>query len=264
MKVLNRLIKKSDDILKVVAFISGSGTNLIKIIEHQEETLKIRGRYLYKVVGILTDNPKSNAVRIGEMHNIPVEINDIEAFYRSKGLPKKDLSIREEFDKISLDKIKKYNPDIIVLAGYMSILTNVIIKRYLAINVHPADLSIRDRNGKRRYVGAHPIRDAILAKERFIRSSTHIVEEIVDNGRLLLISEPVEIILPDGFDPLDKEQLKSAEQINQNRLKEGGDWKILPLTLDYIALGLFEVDEDSTIYFKGSPIPEGLRLEKNS
>lgn len=262
MSYLKRLVPIRNDPLKIVAFMSGSGTNLIKIIEHQLSTFKNQGKYLHKVVGILTDNPQSNAEKISKTYNIPFEINDINTFYKSKGRPKRDLSIREDFDKISLEMIEKYNPDIIVLAGYMSIITKVIIKRYLAINVHPADLSIKNENGNRKYVGAHPIRDAILSGEKYIRSSTHIVEEVVDNGRLLLISAPLEIILPEDFDPSDKLQLKNIEEENQNRLKEEGDWKIFPLTLDYIALGLFTEDNNSIIHFDGKPIPDGLKLEK--
>jgi folate-dependent phosphoribosylglycinamide formyltransferase PurN len=260
MKSLARYIEKPDDFLRVVAFMSGSGTNLVKIIEYQEKLLTKYGRYLYKVVGILTDNPSSNAYNIGSKYNISVETNDISAFYKSKGLPRRDLSAREEFDRISLEKIAKYQADIIVLAGYMSILTPVIIKKYLTINVHPADLSIKDELGKRKYTGAHAVRDAILSGERTISSSTHIVEEEVDGGRLLIISRPIDVILPDGFNPSNRDSVRLAEQLNQNRLKEYGDWIIFPLTLEYIALGYFEVDEKSNLFFKGTPIPEGLRL----
>lgn len=260
MTKLKKLINKKLDELRVVAFMSGSGTNLIKIIEHQNKILSETKRHLFRVVGILTDNPVSNAQKIGSQYDIPVEINDIDHFYKSRGLPKKDLSIREEFDLISLKLIEKYNPDLIVLAGYMSILTKVIINRYLTINVHPADLSIKDANGKRKYTGAHAVRDAILAGEKYIRSSTHIVEEIVDNGRLLIISQPVEVVLPADFDPSNKEKLNQVVETNQRRLKEYGDWKIFPLTIEYIALGYFEEDEESNIYFKGNPIPNGLKL----
>jgi len=142
----------------------------------------------------------------------------------------------------------------------MSILSGVIINRYLTVNVHPADLSIRNADQTRKYTGAHAVRDAILAGEKYIHSSTHIVEEIVDNGRLLMISEPVEVILPDGFNPKDKSMVKNAEELNQNRLKENGDWKIFPLTIEYLSLGYFEEDENSVIHFRGKPVPDGLRI----
>lgn len=260
MNRLTRPIEKSEDFLRVFAFMSGSGTNLIKIIEHQEELSVEYGRYIYKVVGILTDNTGSNAYNIGKEYNISVETNDISAFYKSKGLPRRDLSVREEFDRISLDKIERYRADIIVLAGYMSILTPIILRKYLTINVHPADLSIKDEYGRRKYTGAHAVRDAILSGEKSISSSTHIVEEQVDYGRLLLISQPLDILLPERFNPNNIESVRLAEQLNQNRLKENGDWIIFPLTLEYIALGYFEVDEESNLFFKGNPIPNGLRI----
>ncbi|MCX7957951.1 MAG: formyltransferase family protein [Deltaproteobacteria bacterium] len=261
MANLRKLIETNQGELRVVAMMSGSGTNLVKIIEHQERIRSEYNKYIYKVVSILTDNPSSNAGKIGKEYNIPVEINDIREFYRKKGLARKDLSVREEFDKISLSVIEKFKPDILVLAGYMSILTKVIINKYLTINVHPADLSIKDKDGRRKYTGAYAVRDAILAGEKYICSSTHIVEEAVDNGRLLLISEPVNVILPDEFNPDDKTSLKMAEELNQNRLKEKGDWKILPLTIEYLALGFFEEDENSVIHFKGRPVPDGFRIQ---
>lgn len=258
--MLKSIVEKKEPSLRIVAFMSGSGTNLIKIIEHSEETYKKDGRYLYKVTGILTDNPQSNAIAIGKRYNIPVEINDIIQFYRNKNLKRSNLSVRAEFDYITLKKIEKFEPDIIVLAGYMSILSSVIINRYLTINIHPADLSIRDQDGKRRYTGAHAVREAILADEKFLSSTTHIVEEEVDNGKILIISKPVNIILPNNFDPDDKKMLIAAEIDNQNRLKEMGDWEIYPLTIDYISLGYFKVDEKNNLYFKDQPIPLGLRL----
>ncbi len=260
MSTLRKLIKPKEDIIRVVAFMSGTGTNLINIIEHQEKTFNEKNRYLYKVVAILTDNKSSNAKKISEKFNIPVEINDINKFYQIRSTPKKDLSIREEFDRISLSLIEKYSPDLIALAGYMSILTKVIVNRYLTINVHPADLSIKDSAGKRKYIGAHAVKDAIIEGERYLYSSTHIVEELVDNGRLLIISKPIKIILPENFDPSNRNLLKEIEKNHQDRLKELGDWIIYPLTLDYLSLGYFEEDDNSIIHFKGNAIPNGLRL----
>ncbi len=258
--MLKRLIEKKDKECNVVAFMSGSGTNLVKIIEHMQDFFDKNGYVLYSIKGILTDNPTSNASTIGDKYGIPVEINDISHFYKSKNLKRSDLSVRAEFDTISLKKIEKFKPDLIVLAGYMSVLSRVIINRYLTINIHPADLSILDQFGKRKYTGAHAVRDAILAGEKFIYSTTHIVEEEVDNGKILIISKPVEVILPKNFNPEDKNMLISTEKENQNRLKENGDWQIFPLTLDYISLGYFEIDEKNNLYFKGNPIPKGLRL----
>ncbi|MCX7943512.1 MAG: formyltransferase family protein [Deltaproteobacteria bacterium] len=261
MSQLRPLINRQGEEVRVVAFMSGTGTNLLKILEHQNKIYSETNRFLYKIVGILTDNPLSNAQKISAEFNIPLEVNDINDFYKRKGLPRSDLSIREEFDSTSLNLIEKFQPDMIVLAGYMSILTKVIIDRFPTINVHPADLSIKHPDGSRKYIGAHAVRDAILAGEKYIRSSTHVVEEKVDNGRLLMISQGIEVILPHGFDPSNKHLLKQVEEINQRRLKEFGDWKILPLTIEYISLGYFEKDEKSNIYFKGKPVPNGVRLD---
>ena len=82
----------------------------------------------------------------------------------------------------------------------MSITTRPLLDRYdgKIINVHPADLTVT-LNGERRYIGVHTCRDAILAGEKEIRSTTHVVREKVDNGEILVVSKPVPIILPKGF-----------------------------------------------------------------
>jgi hypothetical protein len=104
------------------------------------------------------------------------------------------------------------------------------------------------------------VRDAIKAGEKAVRSSTHIVEETVDGGRIALISAPLQLEIPPGLDLTAKEGLKAAEAFNQGRLKESGDWVIFPRTLEYIADGRISSDEAGTLHFDGEPIPQGLRL----
>jgi folate-dependent phosphoribosylglycinamide formyltransferase PurN len=132
---------------------------------------------------------------------------------------------------------------------------------FLGINVHPADLSVRNPDGSRKYVGDHAVRDAILAGERTIGSSTHIIEPVVDGGRLLMISPSVEIVLEGGWDLRNPEHLALAEARNQERLKERGDWLIFPRTIEDIARGRFAQDEQGRLHYEGKPIPRGYRLD---
>src|SRR3989338_3128689 len=122
---------KGKGTMAVAALMSGSGSNLERIIEKEGS---------YKVVCILTDNPDSRAREIAQNHGIPYEENDIKEYYRKKGKPKKDLTFRAAFDEISVSKLKKYKPDVVAYCGYMSIASPVLVKAFLGVNVHPADL----------------------------------------------------------------------------------------------------------------------------
>lgn len=79
----------------------------------------------------------------------------------------------------------------VVLVGYMSIVSPFLLYCYTTINVHPANLTILDENGKRKFVGKDPVRDAILAGEDSIRSTVHLVNEKVDDGAVLMVSAEV-------------------------------------------------------------------------
>jgi len=245
--------------LRVVGLISGSGTNLRKIIEHQKHLENSEGKSPYEVVIIFSDTWDSNANLIGKEYDLPVITKDIRSFYEHRGKPKKDMSIRPEFDAATVRVLSPFNAQVAVYAGYMSIATTPLIDAFLGINVHPADLSI-EIDGKRKYTGAHAVRDAILAGDNSVCSSTHIIEEVVDGGRLFMISKPVSVEIEDNFDSNDKEIVKRVEQYNQNKLKENGDWIIFPKTIEMIAAGRFGYDDQGNIYFDNKPVPKGHKL----
>jgi len=248
--------------MRVACFMSGSGTNVRKIIEHQ---MKLKEKSPYKVVVIFTDDPESNAKVITKEYRIPFVLNDIKEFYDGRDI--KDMSIRREYDKKTAELIEPFKPDIIALGGYAWVVTEPLFSKYLIVNVHPADLSVTE-NGKRKYVGLHdaPPRKAILAGEESLHSSTHIVTKNVDQGEVLVISKPLKVELPEGITledlkkPENKELLKNIAKEHQNKLKELGDWKIFPLTLEWIAEGRFAIDENRKIYFDGKLVENGYRL----
>lgn len=257
--------------MRVACFMSGSGTNTRKIIERslQEDTN-------YEVVLIFTDvrddridksgEKRCRALDIAEEYGISYECIDILDFYRSRGhRTKRDLSLRPLFDEMVVRRIEPYKIDVIALAGYMSIISNPLLGRYPGrmVNVHPADLSVMEGD-RRKYVGLHAVRDAILAGERYLYSTTHVVREKVDYGEILIRSKPVPVILPEGVTleglKKDKELLRRVVKENQNRLKEGGDWVIYPLTLQMIAEGRISLDGRGGVYIDGVLMPNGLRL----
>jgi folate-dependent phosphoribosylglycinamide formyltransferase PurN len=142
----------------------------------------------------------------------------------------------------------------------MSVVTPPVIHAFLGVNVHPADLSIEE-GGKRKFTGDHAVRDAIAFGEKTIAASTHLVEEAVDEGPLLMISPLLPVELKEEWNLSDSQDLKEAEDFNQERLKEHGDWIIFPRTIEFLARGRYGRDEAGRIYFDGEPIPKGMRLE---
>jgi len=256
--------------MRVACFMSGSGTNTRKIIEHSLEPDS-----KYGVTLIFTDVRDDRLKRSGEKrcrakdiadeHGISCECVDIRDFYRSRGVKRTDLSLRPEFDRMVVERIEPYKIDVIANAGYMSIMTEPILERYAGriYNVHPADLSIMEGE-ERKYVGIHVVRDAILGGEKEIRASTHVVREKVDHGEILVISEPVHVKLPEGvtLDALeqDKKLLEKVVDEHQDLLKERGDWVIYPLSLQMIAEGRFALDGEGNVYLDSELAPQGFRL----
>ncbi len=253
--------------MRLACFMSGSGTNVTKIIENHRKKAQE-----YKVVLIFTDNddPSTcNAKNIAQSYGIPLKIHDMKKFYFSHGEDsKRDLTLRSRFDQMTAELIEPYNLDLISLGGYMSILTRPILDRFPGkiINVHPSDLSIQAA-GKRKFIGLHVVRDAIMSGESHLFSTTHIVREEVDNGEILMRSQPVKIILPEGLTLRDFRKIENRAILDQlvidhqAKLKEYGDWIILPKTIELISEGHFFLDGKGSVYFDNQMLPNGLRLE---
>jgi len=247
--------------MRVAGFMSGSGTNLVKILERQAELDRGPGGCPFRVVAIFTDNPGSNAARIGDRHGVPVLVEDILAFYRARGhATKRDLSLRPDFDRRIVELLAPYHADGVVLAGYMCVVTGPLLEAFPGriLNVHPADLRVREA-GRRKYTGDRAVRDAILAGEPFLRSTTHIVRQEVDGGEILMVSDPVPVQLPPGVALQElvgaggREKLNKIAEIHQERLKREGDWIVLPRTLERLAGGRFGRDETGRVFLDGRP-----------
>jgi folate-dependent phosphoribosylglycinamide formyltransferase PurN len=257
--------------MRVACFVSGSGTNARRIIERS-----LRKGSGFSVELIFTDVRDDRLNRSGEKtcrarditeeYGIAYECKDIRDFYRSKGQRShRDLSLRPEFDERVVNRVSLHDIDLVVLAGYMSITTEPLLMEFdgRMLNVHPADLSIVE-NGERKYVGIHVVRDAILAGERELRATTHVVREKVDHGEILVISEPVPVQLPEGvgIEALkeDDAALDRLVEEHQERLKERGDWVIYPMTVQMISEGRFALDGEGGVFLDGRRLERGHRL----
>jgi folate-dependent phosphoribosylglycinamide formyltransferase PurN len=250
---------RRDGPMRVAGFMSGSGTNLVKILEKQKSLGGPAEGCPYEVVVVFTDSPASKAAGIAESYGLPLAEEDILAFYRSRGhSSKKDLSLRPDFDRRVLTALGPHSVDAIVLAGYMSVVTEPMLAAFEGriVNVHPADLRILE-GGKRKYTGDYAVRDAILAGENVLRATTHIVREEVDGGEILMVSRPVEVELPEGVGPgrpgwpEHRDFWNRIAGEHQERLKRVGDWEILPTTLERLARGRYSVDDEGRTYLDG-------------
>jgi hypothetical protein len=75
------------------------------------------------------------------------------------------------------------------------------------------------------------------------------------------VSAPLSVTLPLPLESLrkQKDNLHKVANEHQERLKEIGDWKIFPRTLELIARGRFALDEENRVYLDGRPAPQGYR-----
>lgn len=102
------------------------------------------------------------------------------------------FDVRAEFDAITAETLQELDADVVVLLGYVYVLTAPMLDAFAGriLNVHDADLALLGSDGRRRYPGLHATRDAILAGERETRSTLHVVTAEVDEGPIVARSEP--------------------------------------------------------------------------
>ena len=249
--------------MRVAAFMSGSGTNITKLIQREKKLEARDTTSPFQVIFIFSD--RSDGVCAGEKiaceNGLPYFSYDIRAFHRVKSLKRsvktpEGLAARKEFDRVAKGLVETFDIDVIALGGYMSYIT---LNR--CVNVHPADLSICLSDGRRKYVGDNAVRDAIHAGETMLRASTLWTDEGVDTGPLLMVSKPLLVELPEPLERLTKDKEKFLEIVDehQERLKAVGDWKIFPLSIEMISRGRFALDEKSQVYVDGEPVAHGYK-----
>ncbi len=216
--------------MRVAAFMSGTGSNLRKILEMQR---KLGNECPFKIVVVFSDvkdEQKCNAKKLAEEYGIEYRCNDIKEYYEKQGKDRKDMGVRKEYDRETAEMLKKRKVDAVAMCGYRSITTSEIFSKFITVNVHPADLRILDRNGRKLYAGckgAGCVRKAIENKAGEMRATTHLVTEEVDGGPIIMVSGPVRI---DG---------NLSDDENLERLKEQGDWKVYPETIKRLAEGRY-------------------------
>lgn len=240
----------ADRPLRVAVLFSGGASGFRYLRRHDSNYGEA-----YTVVAGFTDDPICSGVDTLRDAGVPVEHADIRAFYDDRDADMGDLDVRADFDAETADILAEYTPDIVVLSGYMWILTPPMLDRFPTINVHPADLTIVDDDGDRVYVGADPVFDAIMAGEPTTRSSVHFVTSAVDAGPLLVRSEPFEVhtelvsvLEAFGAD----EAIQAYVDAHQEWMKWAGDGPCLAAALELLADGRVE-RTGSTVRIDGEP-----------
>ena len=255
--------QQSEGPMKVAAFMSGSGSNIRMLLKREKELIREKGKSPFNVVFIFSDRSdgECQGEKIALENGLPYFSYDIRKFHSLRGASRtvaspEGIKARRKYDSIAQSLIKTFDINLIALGGYMSVTT---LKG--CVNVHPADLSILTPDNKRKYTGDHAVLDAILNGEKRLRASTLWTDQGVDTGPLLMVSDPVNVDLPEPIDALKKNEdlLKRVVDRHQESLKEKGDWIIFPRTIEMIAEGRFAFDELNRVYVDGVPVPEGYR-----
>ncbi len=170
----------------------------------------------------------------------PVEAVDIHDFYAEHGAAMDNMDVRAKYDRHLRDRIAEYDPDLLMLSGYMWILTDNLVGEWPAINVHPADLRVRE-DGARKYTGADAVHDAVVAGEEETRSSVHLVTEGVDEGPLLVVSPPLPVDR-EQVSQRDGEELRQYVDEHQEEMKEECDGPAFVQALHLLADGEVALD----------------------
>lgn len=150
--------------MNIAVFCSGNGTNLQALIE----SIKI-GYIPARIVLVVSDNKKAFALARAKGAGIETLIMD----------PKEHKG-REAFDKEMVRRLREKKVDLVVLAGFMRLLSPYFIKEYKnkIINIHPALLPA--------FKGTHGIKDALEYGVKVTGPTVHFVDEKLDNGPIIL------------------------------------------------------------------------------
>ncbi|MBT9166970.1 MAG: Phosphoribosylglycinamide formyltransferase [Syntrophomonadaceae bacterium] len=150
---------------KIAVLASGSGSNLQAILDAMD-----RGEILdAEVVLVISDRKEAYALERAKRRNIP-----------TKYLRAKDYVSREEFDRKAVCFLEEVQTDLVLLAGYMRIITPVFLLSFeqRVLNIHPSLLPA--------FPGGHGVTDALAYGVKVSGCTVHFVDEGMDTGPILL------------------------------------------------------------------------------
>ena len=192
----------------IVCLVSGGGTNLAAIIKAIEEK-RIKN---VRIKAVISNN--GDAYALERAKNAGID---------AKCISPKNFSNRDGFNKVLLDELKRLNPDLIVLAGFLVNISEDIVKAFenKIINIHPSLIPSFCGKG---YYGLKVHESALKRGVKVTGATVHFVDAGIDTGR---------IILQKAVDIHPGDDAKSL----QKRVMEEAEWIILPKAIEKIANG---------------------------
>jgi phosphoribosylglycinamide formyltransferase-1 len=148
----------------IVILISGRGSNMVSILDAIDA-----GELSANVVAVISNRPNAAGIKVAQQAHIPTVVID-----------HKSYDSRELFDQAMAMEIDKYSPNLVVLAGFMRILTTEFVEHFRGrlINIHPALLP--------KFKGLNTHQRAIDAGEKEHGASVHMVTPELDDGPVVL------------------------------------------------------------------------------
>ena len=195
--------------INIAVMVSGGGTNLQALIDQAEAGNIPHG----KIKLVLASNEKAYALERAKKHNIETAV-----------VKRKEYDSQDAFDNAIVDTLHAHQIDMVILAGYLSILGESVIHAYQdrMINIHPS--LIPSFCGKGFY--GLKVHEAALARGVKVTGATvHYVNEIPDGGRIIL-QKAVEI------------QNGDTPEVLQKRVMEQAEWILLPKAAEMVAAKL--------------------------
>ncbi len=194
--------------LNIVVLVSGGGTNLQAIMDKIADGTVTNT----KIAAVISNNANAYALERAANAGIPAEC-----------ISPKQFENRDLFNEALLAGVKKYNPDLVVLAGFLVIIPPALITAYRnrLINIHPSLIPSFCGTG---YYGLK-VHEAVLARGNKVTGATvHFVDEGTDTGPILL-QKAVYV------------QQGDTAEVLQKRVMVEAEWEILPQAIDAIANG---------------------------
>lgn len=193
---------------RIAVLVSGGGTNLEALLNAQEAGRIPHG----EIVVVLSSSAGAYALERARNHGVP-----------GFAVPRKG-SAQDVFEAGLTAKLLEYRADMIVLAGFLSILSPAFVKRWpdRILNVHPALIPAFCGKG---YYGLKVHEEALRRGVKVTGATVHLVNEIPDGGRILL-QKAVDVLPGDTPETL------------QLRVMEQAEWVLLPQAAELIAQGL--------------------------
>jgi phosphoribosylglycinamide formyltransferase-1 len=207
--------------LRVVVLVSGGGTNFQAIID----AVKNGTITDTELVGVIASKPGVYALERAANNNIPSTV-----------ICRKDFDSKEARDEALIAAVNSYSPDLVVLAGFLTILPEKLIKLYpnKIINIHPSLIPAFCGDG---FYGLH-VHERVLERGAKVTGATvHFVDCGTDTGPILM--QKAVYIQPDD-----------TPEALQLRVMQEAEWKILPAVIDAIAHDRVKKNSSGSYYIE--------------